>query len=152
MWHWANYFLHGDPYDRTAARGLAGYLGKEEIIAQKSLLGAIKGGKKAAPALNSHPNTKRARLENLELMLNHPNTAANRSACGRETKNHLLLNSSPLSQKNNNERKKPVLCLETGEVFESINAAARSRGASKGAVYKSCKNGGKAGGFHWQFI
>lgn len=50
---------------------------------------------------------------------------------------------------------KKVLCVETGEVFESINEAARSVGASKERISGCCRNlphFNTAGGYSWKFV
>lgn len=49
---------------------------------------------------------------------------------------------------------RPVLCVETGELFESINAAARAKGTNKKGVSGCCrgvKHYNTAGGYHWAF-
>lgn len=49
---------------------------------------------------------------------------------------------------------KKVLCKETGEVYCSINDAARAIGINKKAISNCCRNVehyNTAGGFHWQF-
>lgn len=49
---------------------------------------------------------------------------------------------------------KKVVCIETGEVFESINAAAKFAKAHKGRISGCCRNldhYNTAGGFHWKF-
>lgn len=50
---------------------------------------------------------------------------------------------------------KKVLCVETGEIFESINTAAKEKGVPKGRV-SGCCNGkphyNTAGGCHWRFV
>jgi len=51
--------------------------------------------------------------------------------------------------------RKRVMCIETGEVYESGHDAARAKGMCKNAI--SCVLGKKhqsetAGGFHWKFV
>jgi len=48
MWHWAEYFLHGDKWDRIAAKGLAGIASQEETVHAVLVAAAIKGGKTTA--------------------------------------------------------------------------------------------------------
>lgn len=50
---------------------------------------------------------------------------------------------------------KMVLCVETGEVFESINAAAKAKSALKSRVSGCCRKKphyNTAGGYHWEFV
>ena len=49
---------------------------------------------------------------------------------------------------------KPVECIETGEVFESISEAARQKNINSGGISNCCNGTYKhktAGGFHWRF-
>ena len=47
-------------------------------------------------------------------------------------------------------RKRPVVCHETGEVYESADAAAAAVGRkSATTIYTAIKTGGMSGGFHW---
>lgn len=48
-----------------------------------------------------------------------------------------------------NEKK--VMCIETGETFESAAKASRFLGLWDGAVSKSIRRNIKAGGFHWKY-
>ena len=47
---------------------------------------------------------------------------------------------------------KPVVCIETGEVFYSAVEASRQMGLSKCAVWYAVKNGQKSKGFHWKYL
>lgn len=47
---------------------------------------------------------------------------------------------------------KPVICVETGEVFSSASAASRSVGALDGAIYQAIKRGYKYRGLTWRYI
>eukprot|EP00808_Paulinella_micropora_P022300 g54186.t1 len=44
---------------------------------------------------------------------------------------------------------RPVLCVETGEVYKSITAAARATNASPGNLQKAIEMGWKSKGFTW---
>lgn len=51
--------------------------------------------------------------------------------------------------------KKKVVCVETGEVYESINCAARAVNASKKLISNCCRkvpHYNTAKGYHWQFV
>lgn len=47
---------------------------------------------------------------------------------------------------------KKVMCLETGQVWDSGGKAARALGLSQNAVTSACKSGGKCKGYHWKYI
>lgn len=44
----------------------------------------------------------------------------------------------------------PVICLETGEVFESTRRAMEKTGIDRREIYRAINN--KAGGFHWEVV
>ena len=50
-----------------------------------------------------------------------------------------------------NKAKKPVICIETGVVFESARDAQRKTGITFGNIFNAMKTGGIAGGFHWKY-
>ena len=57
------------------------------------------------------------------------------------------------AMKNNSNRNKRVLCVETGEIYPSIKEAERQTGISQGNISKCCNGKRKtAGGFHWEFV
>lgn len=48
--------------------------------------------------------------------------------------------------------KRPVICIETGVVYESMNAAAEELGICKQSISKCCRGERQtAGGFHWAY-
>jgi group I intron endonuclease len=47
---------------------------------------------------------------------------------------------------------KPVICVETGEVFSSAKEAMRETGINAGNIGTACKSGRRAGGFHWTYL
>lgn len=50
---------------------------------------------------------------------------------------------------------KQVVCIETGEIFKSINEAARVKGLNKKVISNCCRgiiHYNTAGGCHWQFL
>lgn len=50
---------------------------------------------------------------------------------------------------------KKVICIETGEMFESINDAARKAGIPKGRISGCCRklpHFNSAGGYHWEYV
>jgi len=48
---------------------------------------------------------------------------------------------------------KKVLCVETGEIFESVHEAERQTGVNQSTISKACSGKRKtAGGYHWQFF
>lgn len=57
------------------------------------------------------------------------------------------------AHKNHKAFSKKVLCIETGEVFESIGDAERKTGIRHSGISKACNGKLKAtGGFHWRFV
>ena len=55
--------------------------------------------------------------------------------------------------KNRKDLSKKVLCVETGEVFESTKDAERKTGISQGNISQVCNGKRKTiGGFHWKFL
>lgn len=55
----------------------------------------------------------------------------------------------------NNPRSKPVLCIETGQVFGSSGEAERKLGIGSRSIRAACtgsKGQKTAGGYHWKFI
>ena len=43
-----------------------------------------------------------------------------------------------------------VICVETGEIFDSITNAAEHTTHHQGNISRALKTGGKAGGYHWK--
>lgn len=53
----------------------------------------------------------------------------------------------------NNKLKKPVLCIETGEIYESACDAGRNTGIISDSISKCCnRKQHTAGGYHWTFV
>ena len=52
--------------------------------------------------------------------------------------------------KGNTYRRIPIMCVETGEIFETQYEASRSLGLSKNAIAASLHYGYKCGGYHWK--
>lgn len=48
-------------------------------------------------------------------------------------------------------KRKTIVCLETGERFESLTLASRMLGIRKSNVFRAVKNGGTAHGFHFYY-
>lgn len=51
----------------------------------------------------------------------------------------------------NDTRPKPVLCVETGQTYPSIKAAARAAYVTKAVMQRAIRNGWAANSLHWQF-
>lgn len=52
-------------------------------------------------------------------------------------------------------KKRQVVCIETGEIFASINEASRAKGINKKGISGCCRNVlhyNTAGGLHWSFV
>lgn len=52
----------------------------------------------------------------------------------------------------NERRMKPVMAIESGEVFKSMNDAIRRIGVSEQYFREALENGWKARGFHWKVL
>lgn len=50
-----------------------------------------------------------------------------------------------------NPESKAVMCVETGEVFESMSLAAKSKGICNN-IARACKDGKRCGGYHWKWV
>lgn len=51
-----------------------------------------------------------------------------------------------------NRKSRAVVCVETGEVFECIRAAAEAKGINTARnISRSCKRGDCCGGYHWRY-
>lgn len=48
-------------------------------------------------------------------------------------------------------RKKPVVCLETGEHYDSVRKAAEALGVSEPAISKAARTGSRCIGMHFYF-
>ena len=46
---------------------------------------------------------------------------------------------------------KPIVCVETGEVFEMETDAAKTYGICRANISRAIKTGYKCGGFHWKY-
>ena len=46
---------------------------------------------------------------------------------------------------------RPVICLETGEEFESVPAASSAASVSKENIYCAIRSGRRRGGYHWAY-
>lgn len=78
----------------------------------------------------------------------------NRKGKGTQLKNEETRRRMRENHKGGNVPKQ-VLCIETGTVYESINAAARTVGINKKVISNCCRGIGHyktAAGYHWQFI
>ncbi len=54
--------------------------------------------------------------------------------------------------KMNKAKAKPVLCVETNELYESTRAAQRATGFGQGNIAKACRENGKAYGMNWRYV
>jgi general stress protein YciG len=143
MWHFANWQLWGREEDRIAWKGLAGIIGKDEMV-----LAAQRLGNRNQPV-----ETKREIGRKLALRTNAILTREHRQRAGRAGGKNVPLETRKKNGKKTAEKhSKPVVCLDTGAVYPSASQAARETGIQRGSISASCGNPKrKAGGFHWQF-
>lgn len=50
------------------------------------------------------------------------------------------------------QNKRPVQCIETGEIFPSLHEAQRQTNIHNGSIRRACKTNMCAGGYHWKFV
>ena len=62
------------------------------------------------------------------------------------------LNYGTLKERFKLRTNKPILCVETGEVFKSASEIKRLFGFDKSYIGVSCKNNKTAYGFHWKYV
>ena len=55
-------------------------------------------------------------------------------------------------EKRSKSQWKPVICVETGEIFESVKAATAHFGLKKDRISSAIRKGRKVNGFTWQFL
>ena len=91
-------------------------------------------GKKNVKLLINHPSRKEWNSRGAEAMNNHPNTKKGRVKGGEKTAQ---------------QQSKPVICLETGIVYQSTREASRKTNVRQSSISQSCRKGCKAGGFRW---
>jgi hypothetical protein len=51
-----------------------------------------------------------------------------------------------------NPRSHPVVCVETGQLFETAAEASSSMGLTSLTVVPAARKGGRSGGYHWQYL
>lgn len=51
-----------------------------------------------------------------------------------------------------NKNWSPVICVETGEKFNSVNSAARFAGVNRTSISNALSRGGTSGGYHWKYF
>lgn len=70
-----------------------------------------------------------------------------------ESKKKISENRKGKASGKNNHNSKKVLCIETGECFESASIAAKTYGMTTGNITSVCRGKSHtAGGYHWQYI
>ena len=62
------------------------------------------------------------------------------------------LQKSELGASKTDNTAKPIRCVETGDVFPSINAAARSLEVDMTSLKKQIRQGYRCRGYHWEFV
>ena len=70
-------------------------------------------------------------------------------------KTHNYINNLQWMKNTDNIKKtqcEKVMCVETGEEFDSLTSAAKHYGVTKGAISNAIKKGTKSCGFHWKKI
>lgn len=102
------------------------------------------------PSISSAARAKDLSHGNLSLAL-----AGSRRMCGGFHWAYLedWIDQTVLPLRNKKTTAKAVRCIETGEVFESLTAAATQTGASNAHISAVCKGKRyRAGGFRWEYV
>lgn len=87
---------------------------------------------------NKHNN----RVDNLEWVTYSENTRhAFRTGLIQITNNHI-----------SNRIKQKVLCVETGQVFESLNQVAKYLGVNSGSIHQAIRKRWRCGGLHFELV
>ena len=47
---------------------------------------------------------------------------------------------------------RPILCIDTGEIFPSVRAAARAKYVTRGCICQAIRRGGKSAGLRWAYL
>ena len=87
-----------------------------------------------------------------EKMRGHPVSKETREKISNSLKGRPHKHSQETLRKIAKANGKPVVCVETGELFYSAVEASRQMGLSKCAVWYAVKNGQKSKGFHWKYL
>lgn len=106
---------------------------------------------RSKPQVN-HKNGARddSRLENLEWTTQSENTLHSCHTLGRKPSNEHMDYMRHLS---NQAHKKPVICLETGIVYESVTHAAKEFGVVQQTISNALTGYRKSAvGFHWKYL
>lgn len=108
-------------------------------------------------------------IEGYEYWLNHPNerVALDKDIKGNGSKTYSLNNCCFVSASMNSEEvnkrvnrtkqgghnKRKVMCIETGEVFDSVRIGAKSINVSDTSLVQHLRGGSKiCGGLHWKYV
>lgn len=88
-------------------------------------------------------------LDNLELMTSKQNS-------NYGTRNQRMAESLKLAMRNSttNNRSKPVICIETQQIFDSQTSAAKFFGVSPSQIHQCCNKGYsiKKNGYHFRYL
>lgn len=89
----------------------------------------------------------------------HSKESREKMSINRKGKGHRTLSAETKAKLRANHaggaESKPVLCVETGVVYESTNAAAHSTGIDKSPISRCCRHiphYNTAGGYHWKYL
>lgn len=97
-----------------------------------------------------HPSEEsRKRMSKAQKGRHHPEEAKRKMS---ETHKGMKQSKETKRKMSEAHHKKKVLCVETGEIFDSVRDATRKTGISSGGISEVCRGKrSKAGGYHWTF-
>ena len=146
--------------DATKAKLSAGNTGRRQSEATKALLSSLQTTKHAVICIETKEifdsvaaAVRRYKVNRANLILackNHQRTVDGKHFWYLEDFNKATEIVIPPPKTKPQKRK--VVCLETGEVFETIRQAAKWLGMVHGAVSRACRKNIRAGGYHWKFV
>lgn len=128
--------------------GACGWSGMHHTDESKTKLSLTKLGEKN-PMYGKHLSEEHKRI------LSEANKGTKKSPVTLDRMRKAQSNRSAETRKrqSDSQDKRPVICVETGEVFEGVAIAARSKSLSDSNISACCKGKRKTtGGFHWEYV
>ena len=91
------------------------------------------------------------------MFIPNPNSYSDVDHIDRNRQNNSVENLRWLPHENNipiNPTERKILCVETGQIFDSSKHVQRETGLNQSNILKCCKGQGykTVGGFHWEFV
>lgn len=146
--------------DEAKARMSAGITGRKQSEETKAILSAIQTTKHAVICIETDEifdsvaaverNTKINHSGIVKACQNHQCTASGKHFWFLEDFNAAAEIVIPPPK--TRPQKRAIICLETGQIFETIRQAAKWLGMVHGAVSRACRKHYAAGGYHFRYL